>query len=505
VSSLWSWPSLSGVSPGALPRSLVVEQGVWGKVHGARSDFRWIAATRGFTSLGTDIERQVTVGVEDRPTRFPLWRTHAGVQFAGTCYPSRARDAAGRGGALEKQLLAWRTEPQIPTALAALLFLPRVEELDDGAWWGKADASVWDRDSRFVLDLGASREIPVSEAVLDAAVREGISALRAALAPSSAEAVLADLFSGFLDERRPVLLPSGNGPLSPEALAVLLLPLERSRGARLSLSGWLPSARPPGRSLGERWDLVACAAEAAGAGGHPAADPRGRRMAEALLAGDPSLLQQARGQVAVAIPIDTRSGWGEVEVDVRGSTSPEALEMSVGRGPLPQAPTVPEPPDTADRAWWLLYDFVRDPQRFWLDPRDLAPYLEDSRSGDGAPAVQTALAWLGALDSNSPAGTAGEQHQTKRDLLRAAILALSPTAATYDALVSFRSERVPPLLYLASAPPRAWERARRTLGDARFAGLLEQSREGCAPELRPRIEDRLGQSRAAVGGSGYRF
>jgi len=490
---LWDWPALSGIFPGALPRGLEVEQGIWGKVHGARSDFRWIAATSGFASLGEDLERELTVGIEDRPARFSLWRAHGGVHFAGIGYPSRARDAAGRSGILEKQLLARRVDPAVPAALAALLLLPRVSELDEGTWWGQADVSAWDSDPRFVLDLGASREIPVSEAALDAAVREGISDLQATLATESAENLLADLFNGLLEGRRPVLLPAGEEPLSPEALAVLLLPLEQERAALLSLAGWLPSTRPPGPSLGERWDLVVRPGQAATSSVPPATNPRARRMAEALLAGDPSLLPGARPRKRASIPASLRSAIGKVPVHSDRHARDGDRGGGADQDALPRTLALSEPPAAAGRAWWLLYDLARDPCRFWLEPHDFVPYLDVS-DGEGVLMLQTALSWLEALGSSRPGRGAGEQHRAKEDLLRAAILALVPTAAAFDALEPFESDRVPPALYLAAAPSRVWNGARRSLGVGRAAALLDQSRERCAPELRPQIEAWLRRS-----------
>jgi hypothetical protein len=495
---LWDWPALAGVASLGLPRRLAVEQGVWGKVHGARSDFRWIAATRGFAFLGENLERELAVGIEDRPVRFPLWRAHSGVHFGGICYPSRARDAAGRGGALEKQLLAWRTDRGIPAVLAALLLLPRVAELDDGAWWGRADASSWDVDPRFVLNLGGPRDLPVSEGALEETVTAGIFSLRETLATDSAEAILADLFNGLLEGRRPVLLAVHEEPLTPEALAVLLLPLDRERADALSLAGWLPSSRPFRQDLGESWDLVALPGPPERTRSRPSADPRARRMAAALLAGDPSLLAGIRAPERAPAPSRARRTVGEATMEVGPRRPPATRPEGTGRPSFPSPPTLSEPAAETGRGWRLLYEFSRDPCRFWLDPRDFAPYLGDpSRGGDGG-GLQAALTWLGILASSRPSDPAGDQHRTKGDLLRAAILALSPTAATFDAVGSFLSGRVPPVLYLAALSPRAWERTRRAFGEVRIAELIRQSREHCAPELRTRLDHWIERRTAGI-------
>lgn len=492
MSRLWDWPALEGATTVGLPPSLAAEQGIWGKVHGASSDFRWIAATRGFSSLGRDLEREVAVGIEDRPARFSLWRFGPEVHLAGVGYPSRARDASGRAGSLEKQVLAIRADPAIPPALAALLLLPLVAELDDRTWWGRADPGAWDADPRFVFDLGGPREVPMSEEALDRAVADGVEGLRAALPPDGAAAVLAETFTGLLGGRRPVLFPAAEGPLAPAALAALLLPLDRKRADRLSLAGWLPSSRPPGGELGERWDLVARPGGEAPRDRPADPDPRARRMAAAILAGDPSLLG-GRRTPGPAIPTPPAPATLPIHEPWSGDdTGPGPTRAgSGGPPPLPVSPNLPEPPAGASRAWWLIHDLARDPTRFWLDPQDLAPHLADGHDVDDESPLSAALTWLRTLASDRPPGPAGEQHRAKEDLLRAAILALSPTPTTLDALGPFQSDRVPPVLYLTALPPDAWERARRSLGEGRIAELLRESRQRCAPELRARIARNL--------------
>jgi hypothetical protein len=107
--------------------------------------------------------------------------------------------------------------------------------------------------------------------------------------------------------------------------------------------------------------------------------------------------------------------------------------------------------------------------------------------GEDRGALKAALTWIGALASNRPAGSDGEQLRAKQDLLRAAVLALRPTADTLDALGPFRSGRVPPILYFTGLCPETRERARRALGEDRMIEMIRQSKAHCAPELRPRI------------------
>ena len=486
MSQPWNWPALAGIRPGSLPRALVVEHGIWGKVHGARSDFRWIAETRGFFSLGEGLERDLTVGIEDRPVRFPLWRSLSGIHLAGTCYPSRARDAAGRHGALEKQLLGWRSDRETPGALAALLLLSWVAELDDGTWWGKAESRAWDSDPGFVLDLGGPREVPYSEHALVVAIDRGIADLRASLAPGNAESALGGLFDRLLEGHGTALLPVGEAPLTPEALAVLLLPLRRERAEDLSLAGWLPSSRPPRDGFGDRWNLVACRGAGAQQTGPLQIRPEARRMAAALLNGDPTSLANARRPRSFHEPLDSETPGYEPR---EGTIAPRAAPLggTGGRG-LGDSPRPADLPAGASRAWGILQDLARDPLRFWLAPRDLASHVEDGTETNDRNALAASLTWLDSLTrSSSQSPASREQGEVKADLLRAAILALAPTQATLRALGAFESDRVPPMLYLAALQRGAWERALRGFGPGQVADLIRQSEAHCAPELRPWI------------------
>ena len=175
--SLFSdWPEIAPVLPatGELP-VLHVEHAVWGKAHGARSDFRWIAHSPGFP-IDSDLPRQLNFGAEDQPVRTQLWRNLNGLCYAVSCYPSRATDWSGRGGFLEKQIWAW--DPAgVPAALGALLLLPRIARETDKVWWDRSDDAPW-QDPGFALPL-PSEKIPIQEAEVAETVERGIEALRA--------------------------------------------------------------------------------------------------------------------------------------------------------------------------------------------------------------------------------------------------------------------------------------------------------------------------------------
>ena len=129
-----------------------------------------------------------------------------------------------------------------------------------------------------------------------------------ALAQLVDPADLGRLYGRLLAGARGIPLEGLGGPLPPEALAALLLPLPRERADRLSLAGWLPSSRTEDGGLANAWDLILGGDHPPGslpiAGSAPdeAQTAEGARLAEALLAGDPGALR-ARHR---APPMQTR-------------------------------------------------------------------------------------------------------------------------------------------------------------------------------------------------------
>jgi len=246
--ALLRWPALAGL-PRDLP-NLVAGHGVWGKAHGATSDFRWLAASPALDALPPGLEREIVLGSEDVPGRGALWRTVGDLSCAAAFYPSRATDAAGRTGFLEKQVLAWRRSPGVPTALGALLLLPAVAALDDSVWWGERSGVRWTA-AEAALDLPDFRP-PGGFDRLAQTIEQGIAELRQAVP----EGALADLYAALLAGSRAVPLASLDRPLPPAALAALLLPLPRERADALSVLGWLPSQRFDEAEFADRWDLV---------------------------------------------------------------------------------------------------------------------------------------------------------------------------------------------------------------------------------------------------------
>lgn len=232
-SNVLQWPALDA-DPRELPAAITCERGVWGKVHASPSDFHWIASTPGLTAPARHLEHELPLGAEDAPIRATLWRVIGDVCYAIAIYPSNAYDAAGRTGFVEKQILEWRRPAGVPAAAGALLMLSAAAQFD-AIDWSQPRAEVrWSDDD--IDDLDAMAPIPLS---LESAIAEGLRAL----AQSATEEALAQFYASVLAGNRAVSLDGVDEPLSPQAMAALLLPLPRAVADELSIAGWLPSTR----------------------------------------------------------------------------------------------------------------------------------------------------------------------------------------------------------------------------------------------------------------------
>jgi Double-GTPase 2 len=294
-----TWPGLEGLK---LEQRLELrfERAVWGKVQGASSDYRWIAATAGFRPHAEGVVEALNLGSEDQPVRAVHWRTVGDLHLAVCTYPSRAVDAAGRSAILEKQLLAWQRPPDVPAALGALMLLPAVAASHDGLWWDRSNDARWaEEDFRLALDPSAAPPLLVTEDRLVATVTRGIAALLGAVEPG----VLGQLYTALLSGRGGSFFPTLEGePLPPEALAALLLPLPRAIADPLSIAGALPSARFDPGLLAERWQALAVSRSDRNGSQSlptlPAADPSGQAAVRALEARDPAALTETRPAAA---------------------------------------------------------------------------------------------------------------------------------------------------------------------------------------------------------------
>jgi len=447
------WPALRSLP--ASPPPLAGRRAVWGKVHGARSDFRWIARSDGFQADDV-LARALLIGSEDAAPAQKLyfWRPvlrdgQASGYVAGVAYPSRATDAAGRRGFLEKQLLA--VDAALPAAAAALLCLPAIAAWTDEIWWGRAAGQDWSRPGT-ALSIVADTALPVSAAAFATAIAAGLEALDA-LDP----VVLQDGYARLLAGERPVGLVGLAEPLPPAALAALLLPLEPALAGRLALAGWIPSRRYELAELGKRWDVLAL----------PEAVPQ-----TALSA--PALAQREQAGLYVQALRERNPAL------LRRPAAPPSPRPAVGGLPDyhlhdPDWPIVPgarlalsPPVANASGPMRLLYEFAAG-----VDRRVLV--LKKSYELNAQEAAQLCL-WAGqAGQAPKPHYAEPRQWQVKLDLLRALAWLLAPADCVREKLALPGSKS-----FLWYAPtlitsPSAFQRWLAIVGESGFAKIVNDS------------------------------
>ena len=328
------WPALNGLRSTALS----VRRGVWGKAHGARSDYRWLARSTGFGHEYPRLGRQLNLGLEDRPASFPCWRALEGVYWAVAAYPSTAVDAAGRRGFLEKHALEWPAGGE-PAAAGALVLLSAAGEDGPRPWSSQEEG--WSDPGFSIVLSSPEADLEIGAEGLAERVEIGLRELRERVAGENRLAeVYADLLNDPMRDAGPALLRGLEAPLSPLALAALLLPLPRSLADRLSLAGWLPVSRCDLHDLGRRWDVVvpppSLKVHACGEVGDHA-----WRMARAVFAGDPALLEEPTIAAKLALPMILAT---HQEAESRPGLLVDKLNRHsepadpAGRGKAPEAP-----------------------------------------------------------------------------------------------------------------------------------------------------------------------
>lgn len=255
MTALPLWPALQpepGKLAEPLPDALPIRRGIWGKVPGEASDYRWISRSANFADGCPDLAGALRIGAEDTPVTAPLWRRLPDRLCAVAVYPSRAIDSAGRLTVIEKQVCEWLISPDIPAALAALTLLPAIARRGDQDWWSQRDQGHWHRgDYALPIDPADCAPIPVDAATLPERIDNAITDLLQATTTEQLQSFYATLLSGQF----PAALPTP-APLPPEALAALLLPLPRTWADRLSIAGGLADRRPSRYDLIRNWDVA---------------------------------------------------------------------------------------------------------------------------------------------------------------------------------------------------------------------------------------------------------
>ncbi|HBL29426.1 MAG TPA: hypothetical protein DD490_21550 [Acidobacteria bacterium] len=433
--SILQWPAFAQLK--ALPSGrLHCERGIWGKAPGASTDYRWIARSSGFDTEG--LAEQLTLGSEDQPVPAPLWLRQGDRYCAAAIYRSPASDAVGRSNFLEKQLLTWTPGRGTPAALGALLLLEQVASFDAKVWTLYREERAW-QDPWFFLQLAAEEPTPIP-GNLESLVARGVEELHASVERES----LAGLYTQILAGRKPACLTGLEAPLSPLALAVLLLPLPRTIAETLSLAGWIPSGRASLADLGRRWDVIAVPPHLVEqAHRQEPADDQGWPLAKALLE-----LQPER---AVLVP--------SVPVQAAGSSARPPAEPPVAVHTLPLTPleavrpdariALPAPPKGAPAWLEALHTFACAVEARWPD---LGRWSRHPIS-ELVPIHETLFpSWIRTLRELKPDAVDDAQWKVKLDVLRSAALVLRP-GTNPDSVGAFESRRVPELLFALSVSP----------------------------------------------------
>ncbi|MFL6244778.1 MAG: hypothetical protein ACJ74H_02045 [Thermoanaerobaculia bacterium] len=414
------WPALQ-TDAGAFPEAIHYERAVLGKVHGAPTDFRWIARSARFAADCPDPAPELNLGGEDLPARFQAWRCIGDRYYAISIYPSRSIDAFGRRGFLEKQVLEWRRPPGVPAAAGALLLLPYVTAMTDAIWWERHTAANWMQPETVLpIDAADHQPLAVDAQAIAIALERGRQALRDTVGPKA----LTRFYDQVLNGRRPALLADRAEPLPPEALAALLVVLPRELADRVSLAGWIPSGRALHTDLATRWDALVVSS-AVSSDAEPS--ERAWAMAEDLFAFEPGL---------IGLVSDDRAG----ETTGAAETPPAPIAAAADECCRPGAQLDLTPPeDDASSLVRDLYEFARNPLRRWLD---VSTMRRRQRGGD-----RVLVDWVQQTARQRPHYANEEQWQAKVDLLKSAAIAFLPVPDTVQQTgIPDEDSRVPALL-----------------------------------------------------------
>lgn len=467
-----AWPEIAPPSAesGQLPE-LRVEHAVWGKAHGARSDFRWIARSPGFPN-DPDLPRQLNFGNEDQPVRTQLWRNLHGRCYAVSCYPSRAADAVGRGGFLEKQVFTWESAG-VPAALGALLLLPRVARLTDEVWWSQCEDGSW-QDQGFALALPAPDKILIQEDEVEGAITRGIEALHAVLQPADLE----NYFVRFLGSLRPAVLTGLTEPLPPEALAALLLPLPGLLANRLSLAGWI-SGHASREDLA-RWDAVVLPPGLTGVVEIQAQTSPAHREQASAWARKLFLVPEPMEEL-VPLSFHIEKTLAPVRGEIQKPEPPQRHQSSLIAGLPGRTIDLEPPPQGASPLIQELYEFARAVDRRWLDPEasSLRKKLRDAGSFNPAHAL-ILPSWIRQLGKQCPEDVDEKQWTVKLDLLRSAAVVFYPDPSVWKAVGLPQGRRIPALFFALLFDNVKQRDNLGGLGEAPLRQIIEHSLD-CIP------------------------
>lgn len=251
ANTLTQWPALKTID---LPYELNYQRAIWGKADGLGSDYRWLAATPEFTGLASNLADKLNFIEENNPLSSGYWLSLGDSYYAVRCYPSRAVDANGQTGFLEKQLLEYQAKSQ-PRALAMVTLLDELTHFDDQVWWDRQVELTWLGSDAFI-ELSDADCIPVtvSEQRLAQKIEQGCQALAKELSIDQ----LTLIYCALLEQQAAVVIPELAEPLSLNALSVLTLPFELDKANSLSIAGGWPSTQISNEFLQQEqpWQLI---------------------------------------------------------------------------------------------------------------------------------------------------------------------------------------------------------------------------------------------------------
>lgn len=478
--SAWAeWPACAGADP-VLPERLDVERGIWGKAQGASTDYRWLARSPGMPS-DAKIAASVVMGAEDVPVSAQLWRPLVGgATCAVGCYPSQARDAFGRPGLIEKQILLWGRPGALPAVLGALLLLPRVAALDHGDWWHMRRDRRW-KEPAFCLPLDRLF-VPVDSGSIDDLLSTGLQALKDA----TTEEALSAFYARVLDRRRPAFFEGIKRPLRPEALAALLLPLQRPLADCLAVAGWMLDEDYAPRDRENAWDIVVGTARArvAPPSSHAVHLEAAKACARAIIRGVPPERSRSSAPVALAAPSAASPSATTAPPFPSREELAQTMPAYIRAGRLPDdivAALRVSAPQRADRLCDLVHAGIPrellEPElqgerrelrialfalsgETWLDPETFARDLRQPlRVLDDDPLRLLFPAIVARLEADaSRIPHRAVTLRTKAAALRAAAIALCPGSLGADMLSGISVREVAPLLFAPQLVSDEWPR-----------------------------------------------
>jgi hypothetical protein len=407
-----TWPALRGWDE--QPDTVGTRRAVYGKVHRAPTDYRWIAWSAAFGSTPPTSERELSINTYQLPAPSIGWRcSPATGPFAVRFYTSRAFDAAGRPAGVEKQILLTQLpEPgaAIPPVALAFLLLNAAAPFDDTIWWDTWRDPAWASMSHYLVIAEEEPDCPrLDLSQLENKIEQGLSELLNAVDESSLVHFYAQLLSGA----SPAVLKTASGPLSPLAMAALLLPIERGQTDELSIAGGVSSALQPTKFA--RWDEVVCTLDSA--------------VMAPTVSGNPG---DARHLVEVL----------------------KGAQANGGHFPAPPSPGT-----------LFLEGFLKSDGR-WVAPgtlgtqalQALGPWPTVKRPREAADLRNLVASFLDHLRHLHERGCNADQLRhmaTKYDLLQALLIVLCPGPETYKTFLDDRgrSNLVPALYFLSRIEP----------------------------------------------------